>query len=131
MKNCSAYVSEPNQVCKKMNKNKLIKILLCGLIGPVIGLGLFFGLGGMSQMGTTPMVEVVLMISFISYVVVLPFLGIFMYSTKERKLDTALMFKSDVYLECMTVLEAIQQQLQPSGDDTKYSIEDSKLILQS
>ena len=54
-----------------------------------------------------------------------------MYSTKERKLDNALMFKSDVYLECMTVLEAIQQQLQPRGDDTKCSIEDSKLILQS
>jgi len=114
-----------------MINNKLIKILLFGLIGPAIGLSLFFGLGGMSQIGTTPIVEVVLVISFISYIVVLPFLGIFMYSTKERNLDEAIMFQSNVYLECITVLSAIQQQLHPNGDDTTYSIEDSKLILKS
>ena len=66
-----------------MNKNKLIKILLCGLIGPVIGLGLFFGLGGMSQMGTTPMVEVVLMISFYLLCCGFAFLG-YLYVFNQR-----------------------------------------------
>ena len=100
------------------------------LIGPIIGLTLFFGLGGMSQIGTTPITEIVFLISFVSYVAALPFLGICMYSKKEREIDSLLGDKTSVDFSTFDLLHAIDNTIEPKSDFLpKYDVNLSKQIL--
>ena len=116
-----------------MRSNKLTKILLWALLGPIVGLSFFFGFDGMQSFspkdGFETKMEAIGLIGLISYIIAFIAMGCFCYSKKERKLDQAISGHSDVDMESTHLLGAIQHQLDPVEEDVNYSIVDSQELL--